>query len=529
MVTWGRKSRAFILAGALCVGCTGTDREVAPASVLRASVEAMGTDAELAALGAIAMYASGTLDKAAEGQGFSPMVPAPGPYMETIGVDPSGSAALWDYREERFDGTFENFGESYPTPELKNLLIHDVGVAVPLRGSSVDQDRARVRRRIPPMLVRELLARPDSLRLLAGSEDVRRVQASLGDGEAVIVSVDAATSFVRELTYEQVIPGRGPALVRWWYADYREAFPGVWLPMRYGSAVDSLEYTTMIVDSVRPRSPAMFDPPEGLRVLEVRDAPQPSDPDPLELRRLAPGLFAVPDVRSGFAPLVVEFEDFLVAVDAPASFPLLGQIPAAQTDPAVSMSWQSERFVDLLTEHWPEKPISYLVLTHHHEDHVGGVRAFVAVGATIMGPRSAIEVAERLANLPPDVIDDRLAASPQNILVEIVEESRRLTDGSQVIDLIPVEDNPHADEMLIVSVPGPAIVYVSDLLTPGSLDAYPSSSHRALDDFFGRWLAESGLDPGVVWTIHGDEPLTRRHLALLRSEPGSSEISTLPP
>ena len=32
----------------------------------------------------------------------------------------------------------------------------------------------------------------------------------------------------------------------------------------------------------------------------------------------------------------------------------------------------------------PNKPIKYLINTHHHFDHFGGVRAYVAAGATIV-------------------------------------------------------------------------------------------------------------------------------------------------
>ena len=35
----------------------------------------------------------------------------------------------------------------------------------------------------------------------------------------------------------------------------------------------------------------------------------------------------------------------------------------------------------------PNKPIKYLVNTHHHFDHAGGVRTYAAEGATIVTAR----------------------------------------------------------------------------------------------------------------------------------------------
>jgi glyoxylase-like metal-dependent hydrolase (beta-lactamase superfamily II) len=512
------------MAGLFCVGCAAEGLEDSARSLLLAAIDAMGTDVALEALGPVAVYSSGTLDKAAEGQAYSPLVSAPGGYAETTAVEPLGVAALWDYREHRYDGTHENFGESYPDASIRRLLLHDVGLAMPLRTRESDEDRARIRRRFPQLLLRELIRDSDSLDTLPAQDGLRRVQGSLRSGVPVTVSLDASTLFVRSVSFEQVVPGRGRAAIEWWYADYGEVAAGVWFPSRYGSRVGGLEYTTMSVDSVRSGDSSIFDPPEGLHLLEVREAPTQTDPRPLELRRLAEGVFVVPNVRSGFAPLVVEFDDFLVAVDAPASFPLLGQIPAGETDPAPSMSWHAERFVDRLQRQWPDKPISYLVLTHHHEDHVGGVRAFISAGATILGPPSAIEVARRLASLSPDMVDDRFSRSPQVLSGETVEQPRRISDGSRSLELVPVHGSPHADGMLIVSIQDAAMVYVSDLVTPAPLDAYPSANHRALDDFFANWLRSSGLNPDVVWSMHGDEPLTAEHLAQAGVQPGSGDI-----
>ena len=42
--------------------------------------------------------------------------------------------------------------------------------------------------------------------------------------------------------------------------------------------------------------------------------------------------------------------------------------------------------IDAAKAKYPGKPIKYLVLTHHHMDHTGGMRAYVAEGATVIVP-----------------------------------------------------------------------------------------------------------------------------------------------
>ena len=47
---------------------------------------------------------------------------------------------------------------------------------------------------------------------------------------------------------------------------------------------------------------------------------------------------------------------------------------------------QSRWVIDAAKAKYPGKPISYLVLTHHHMDHTGGMRTYVAEGATVIVP-----------------------------------------------------------------------------------------------------------------------------------------------
>lgn len=499
---------------AVFVACGGDVLPQAP-RVLADAAAAMGATAALDSAGFIAVYASGTLDKSAEGQGRAPGVPSPGPLRETIVVDPAGPGVLWDYREERYDGTHEAFGEAYPADTMRVFLIHDAGIAIPFRGESFRDERMRLRRRLPHLVVEELLERPGDLSSERTQDGFVRVTGVLSDSTRIGVSVEPSSGLIHRIEYDDTLPGRGPVRVTWWYDDYREVATGVRLPHRYGSRVGNRDYTDMTVDSVRVGIGSSLEPPDALRSLPVRDADgdEGAEPPPLEVQRLAPGIFRVPQVRSGFAPLVVELDTFLVAVDAPASFPLLGQIPAGETDPGPSMSWASERFVDALRVRWPEKLIGYVVLTHHHEDHIGGVRAFVAAGATVLGAPVVLSAVREIVSLPASAVADRLSEHPAPLRAEAVSGRRRITDGARALDVIPVGENPHAEGMLVVALPGVNAMYVSDLATPGPLERYPQPSHAALDRFFVGWLGREGLQPDSVWAMHGGRTITPEHLA----------------
>ena len=66
--------------------------------------------------------------------------------------------------------------------------------------------------------------------------------------------------------------------------------------------------------------------------------------------------------------LIVAMKDYLVIFDAP-----YGEL-------------QSRWVIDAAKAKYPGKPIKYLVLTHHHMDHTGGMRTYVAEGATVIVP-----------------------------------------------------------------------------------------------------------------------------------------------
>lgn len=515
---------AVVILGASGTACVSRPDPAGPREVLRSVIFELGwSSAELPG-DAVLAFASGTLDKAAEGQGLTPFAPAPGRYTEMIAVSPVGPAVAWNYLEERYDGTHERYGETYPSDELRYHLVYGLDFAVPVTATSFAEERRRLRRRFLPLLVGELLEDSLGLTSVVTGDGTIEVSGLLQDGTRVSLGVTPGTSLPAYASYSSTMPGKGPVAVRWIYGDYREVSEGVLLPFSYASSVGRQAYTDMTVDSVRFGGSDVFEPPAAMPRLESRALTDPHEADSVGIHAIGEGIFVARDVRSGFAPLVVELETSILVVDAPASFPLLGQIPADETDPGPNISWATERFTDAVARRWPAKPILYAVLTHHHEDHVGGVRALVAAGATILGSEETLEVVRRLVELPPDVISDRLAEVGAPLVTDVIRERRVISDASQAVEIIPVGENPHAAGMLVVSLPRANALYVSDLVTPTDPGDYPEASHAALDRFFASWLVGSGLSPGAIWSMHRDQPATASHLGRI-AEDGTADSS----
>ena len=168
----------------------------------------------------------------------------------------------------------------------------------------------------------------------------------------------------------------------------------------------------------------------------------------LRLQELAPGVFHV--VGGSHNSLLVEMTDHLVMVDAPVS------------------DGQSLWVVEQAKQRFPGKPIKWLVLTHHHMDHAGGVRGVLAQGAVLVVGQGAREHYRRVLASPMQRNPDMRPVDFSQVPILEVPESHVISDstGRQVIAYAML-DNPHAKGMLMAYVPHAKLGFVTDLWSPG--------------------------------------------------------------
>jgi glyoxylase-like metal-dependent hydrolase (beta-lactamase superfamily II) len=165
----------------------------------------------------------------------------------------------------------------------------------------------------------------------------------------------------------------------------------------------------------------------------------------LRLVELAPDVQQV--VGGSHNGLIVAMKDYLVVFDAPIN------------------EWQSTFTIDAAKAKYPGKPIKYLVLTHHHIDHVGGARAYVAEGAAVIVPSPDKHLFEEMFAAPHTVTPDRLQRAFKSATVIDVADSTTLRDEQGEIRLFNTA-NPHAEGMLIGYLPKRGILWVTDTYSP---------------------------------------------------------------
>jgi glyoxylase-like metal-dependent hydrolase (beta-lactamase superfamily II) len=121
----------------------------------------------------------------------------------------------------------------------------------------------------------------------------------------------------------------------------------------------------------------------------------------------------------------------------------------------------------------PHKPIKYVVNSHHHFDHAGGLGAFVAEGAIIITHDVNKAFFEQSLAAPRTVQPDRLAKSGKKATVEGVKDKRVLSDDTRTIELHHIQGNMHADGLLMAYLPNEKLLVEADVYNPPAPNTPP--------------------------------------------------------
>src|SRR6266850_1537315 len=178
--------------------------------------------------------------------------------------------------------------------------------------------------------------------------------------------------------------------------------------------------------------------------------------------------------------LAVEFRDFATVIEAPLN-----------EERSLAVIAEVGRLI-------PNKPIRYVVNTHHHFDHSGGLRTYLAQGATIVTHHENRDYLDRvLFNPAPRTLQpDRFSAyypyfsgGRRPLPIETVNQKYVISDGVRTIDLLPAQGLNHNGGMLLVYFPKEKILVNADLYSPpaqGAPAPAPNANMRSLQQNIQR-------------------------------------------
>ena len=367
-----------------------------------------------------------------------------------------------------------------------NTYDNRVKTVTPIPAEQATQQQfIQYHRRLPNLLLRQALDRTNSLRYLGDDQFDGRphevVTFVMPDTQQVALYVDAATGLVSkyELIFVDSLEGVEASEII--FGDYRKVgnyqVPGRWTNRQLGE--DQTRYTVT----------AEFNPPvtdDSFRVSAAGYTEVKPVPTELEKKvdRLADGVYVIQNVAGqNQNTMAVGFADYVVAVEAPGS------------------SDGADAVIKRIHELFPGKPIRYVAMTHHHGDHIGGMRSFIAEGATVITTAANRPVIEAMASSQQS---DRLGKSPRQAEFLLLEGGKRvLKDDSRRLELIDIGPNPHAKEMVIAWLPEEKVVFQGDLFFVPNNDA-PFGPPQPSTASFAKKLRELGLSAEKIASVHGD-------------------------
>jgi glyoxylase-like metal-dependent hydrolase (beta-lactamase superfamily II) len=172
--------------------------------------------------------------------------------------------------------------------------------------------------------------------------------------------------------------------------------------------------------------------------------------------KLGDGLYRLTTGPGSYDSLIVEFKDHIMMLEA-------GQSEAR----ALAYVAETKKLI-------PNKPIRYVMNTHPHSDHTGGLPVLVAEGATIVTQKNNEAFLEKALNTPRTLLDDTLAKNPKKAKIEAVGEKKVYSDGTRTVELYHIFPAPHSNGLLIAYIPKEKILFQGDFtVTPGQ----PANDH----------------------------------------------------
>lgn len=468
-----------------------TNPQVSDTLAKRSQVQARKViDAAVTAIGgAEALRGVDTLKLQLQGETWPRLqMPTPNPPFEP---GQFGESLVLDLKDNRLQLEQRASGagfEAHTTTIIKAgegmVYDHRARTATPIPAEQTTQQQfVQYYRRLPNLILRQALDGANSLRYLGEDQfDHRRhhvVTFVMPDTQQVALYIDAKSALLSKYELVFTDPLRGQQGSEIMFSDYASAgklkVPQTWAWRFAGDVV------------ARYKVKAEFNPADAGKAFEIADAGfRKVAPLPLTLKtsveKLADGVVVIHNVAAqNYNTMAVEFKDYIVAIEAPGT------------------SEGADNVIKRIKEAIPGKPIRYVAVTHHHGDHIGGLRSFIAEGATIVTTRGNRKTVETMAASSQN---DRLAKDPRKLELMFVEGKRVLTDGEQTVELIDVGPNPHAREMLIAYLPKQRILFQGDLFFLPNNDA-PVGPPQPTTISFARKLKELGLAVDRIASVHG--------------------------
>ena len=273
---------------------------------------------------------------------------------------------------------------------------------------------------------------------------------------------------------ESVLPNpvMGDTRVVTRYMDYRD-HGGVKFPSRIVQEQGGFPVLDLNIAQVQPNVPVAIELPANVPTFAER---APSE-------KAADGVWFL--AGGSHNSVLIEMKDHLILVESPL-----------YDGRALAVIAEARRLV-------PGKPIRYVINSHHHFDHSGGLRTAVAEGATLVTSEQARGWFEQVMANPNSIRPDAMATSGRRATVMGVSGERSFTDGERTVRVYTIDDSVHARGFLMVWLPKERLLVEADAYTPGPPNSPPPAVVNANNLNLASNIERLKLDVDRILPLHG--------------------------
>ncbi len=281
-----------------------------------------------------------------------------------------------------------------------------------------------------------------------------------------------ADNLVERVESVQPNPVMGDTAATTWYSDYKD-FGGVKFPTRIRQSMGGFEVLDVTINEVQANQPSQIEVPALVTAAAER----------VTADKAADGVWFM--AGGSHNSVAIEMADHMMLVESPLydgrAAPLIAEVNKLS----------------------PGKGIRYVVNSHHHFDHAGGLRTAAAEGAEIIASAQARPYLERTLANPNRISPDAFEKSGKRATVSGVDGKRVFTDGKRVVEVYFIEGSVHAQGFLMVYLPAEKLLIEADAYTPGAPGAAPPAQPNGNNVNLVQNIERLKLNVERILPLHG--------------------------